>query len=48
VGSSRTFKLSDDRRIDEKLIDVVGVYLNPPDRAVVLCMDEKTKSALRS
>jgi hypothetical protein len=28
VGSSRTFKLSNDRRFDEKLIEVVGVYLN--------------------
>jgi len=39
----RTLKLSDDRRCDEKLIDVVGVYLNPPDKAVVLCMDEKSQ-----
>jgi hypothetical protein len=36
----RIFKLSNDRRFDEKLIDVVGVYLNPPDNAVVLCMDD--------
>ena len=39
----RTFKLSNDRRFDEKLIDVVGVYLNPPDKAVVLCVDEKSQ-----
>jgi transcriptional regulator with XRE-family HTH domain len=39
----RTFKLSNDRRFDEKLIDVIGVYLNPPDKAVVLCMDEKSQ-----
>src|SRR6266540_474700 len=39
----RTFKLSNDRRFDEKLIDVVGVYLNPPDKAVVLCVDEKSR-----
>jgi hypothetical protein len=39
----RTFKLSNDRRFDEKLIDVVGVYLNPPDRAVVLCMGPHTR-----
>jgi DDE superfamily endonuclease len=38
-----TFKLSNDRRFDEKLIDVVGVYLSPPDKAVVLCMDEKSQ-----
>jgi hypothetical protein len=36
----RTSKLSNDGRFDEKLIDVVGVYLNAPDKAVVLCMDE--------
>jgi transposase len=37
-----TFKLSNDPKFDEKLIDVVGLYLNPPDNAVVLCMDEKS------
>ncbi len=42
AASGATFKLSNDRRFDEKLIDVVGVYLNPPDKAVVLCMDEKS------
>jgi len=39
----RGFKLSKDKRFVEKLTDVVGVYLNPPDKAVVLCMDEKTQ-----
>lgn len=38
-----TFKLSNDTRFEEKLIDVVGLYLNPPDKAVVLCMDEKSQ-----
>ena len=38
-----TFKLSNDRRFEEKLIDVVGLYLNPPDKAVVLCVDEKSQ-----
>ena len=38
-----TFKLSQDKRFVEKLTDVVGVYLNPPDKAVVLCVDEKTQ-----
>jgi len=38
-----TFKLSNDKRFEEKLVDVVGVYLNPPDKAVVLCMDEKSQ-----
>jgi transposase len=37
-----TFKLSDDSRFEEKLIDVVGLYFNPPDKAVVLCVDEKS------
>ena len=37
------FKLSNDKRFEEKLTDVVGVYLNPPDKAVVLCVDEKTQ-----
>lgn len=39
----KTFKLSTDKRFEEKLTDVVGVYLNPPDKAVVLCVDEKTQ-----
>jgi transposase/transposase-like protein len=38
----KTFKLSNDPKFEEKLIDVVGLYLNPPDKAVVLCMDEKS------
>jgi transposase len=39
----KSFKLSNDPLFEEKLIDVVGLYLNPPDRAVVLCMDEKSQ-----
>jgi transposase len=39
----RTFKLSNDPRFTEKLTDVVGLYLNPPDRAIVLCVDEKSQ-----
>ncbi|HUK69866.1 MAG TPA: IS630 family transposase, partial [Streptosporangiaceae bacterium] len=38
-----TFKLPDDKRFEEKLTDVVGLYLNPPDKAVVLCVDEKSQ-----
>ena len=38
-----TFKVSTDPRFEQKLIDVVGLYLNPPDKAVVLCMDEKSQ-----
>jgi transposase len=40
---SRTFKLSRDERFLEKLTDVVGLYLNPPQQAVVLCLDEKSQ-----
>lgn len=36
-----TFKLSNDPRFEEKLVDVVGLYLNPPARAVVFSFDEK-------
>jgi transposase/DNA-binding CsgD family transcriptional regulator len=39
----KTFKLSNDRRFEEKLVDVVGLYLNPPEHAIVLCMDEKSQ-----
>jgi transposase len=39
----KTFKLSNDKRFEEKLVDVVGLYLNPPEQAVVLCMDEKSQ-----
>ena len=38
-----TFKLSGDPRFEEKLVDVVGLYLNPPENAIVLCMDEKSQ-----
>jgi transposase len=38
-----TFKLSNDPKFEEKLVDVVGLYLNPPEKAVVLCMDEKSQ-----
>jgi transposase len=40
---SETFKVSNDPRFEEKLVDVVGLYLNPPDKAVVLCFDEKSQ-----
>lgn len=39
----RTFKLSRDPRFVEKLTDVVGLYLNPPDKGIVLCVDEKSQ-----
>ncbi|MBA3891655.1 MAG: IS630 family transposase, partial [Gemmatimonadaceae bacterium] len=38
-----TFKLSNDPKFEEKLTDVVGLYLNPPEKAVVLCVDEKSQ-----
>lgn len=38
-----TFKLSNDKHFVEKLHDVVGLYLNPPDKALVLCVDEKSQ-----
>lgn len=39
----RTFKFSNDPRLVEKVIDVVGLYLDPPEGALVLCVDEKTQ-----
>ena len=38
-----TFKLSNDPRLAEKVADVVGLYLNPPDKALVLSVDEKSQ-----
>ena len=40
---NRTFKLSRDQQFVEKLNDVVGLYLNPPNKALVLCVDEKSQ-----
>lgn len=37
------FKLSNDPRFEEKVRDIVGLYLNPPERALVLCVDEKSQ-----
>jgi transposase len=42
-----TFKFSTDPRAEEKIYDVVGLYLNPPTNAVVLCLDEKTQVHLK-
>jgi transposase len=39
----KTFKFTTDPRAEEKILDVVGLYLRPPDSAVVLCTDEKTQ-----
>lgn len=38
----KTFKVSNDPNFEEKLVDVVGLYMNPPDNAVVFCVDEKS------
>ena len=38
-----TFKVSNDPNFEEKLTDVVGLYLSPPEKAVVLCLDEKSQ-----
>jgi len=40
---SETFKLSKDPLFIEKVRDIVGLYLNPPERALVLCVDEKSE-----
>ena len=40
---TETFKLSTDPYFIEKVRDIVGLYLNPPDRALVLCVDEKSQ-----
>lgn len=40
---SRTFKISRDPQFSEKVRDIVGLYLNPPEKAVVISMDEKTQ-----
>jgi transposase len=37
------FKISNDPKFEEKVRDVAGLYLNPPDRALVLCVDEKSQ-----
>jgi transposase len=40
---TKTFKLSNDKQFVEKVIDVVGLYLDPPDKALVLSVDEKSQ-----
>ena len=39
----RRFKISNDPQFEEKVTDVVGLYMNPPDKALVLCVDEKSQ-----
>jgi hypothetical protein len=38
-----TFQFSADELFEEKLRDVVGLYMNPPDNAIILCVDEKSQ-----
>jgi len=45
---AETFKLSTDPLFIEKVRDIVGLYLNPPDRALVLCVDEKSQALDRT
>ena len=40
---SQSFKLSNDKHFEEKLEDIVGLYLSPPEHAVVFCCDEKSQ-----
>jgi len=40
---TKGFKVSNDPKFEEKVTDIVGLYLDPPDRAVVLCVDEKSQ-----
>ncbi len=40
---TKTFKLFNDKRLVAKLQDIVGLYLDPPDRALVRCVDEKSQ-----
>lgn len=41
---SKSFKLSNDPFFVEKVRDIIGLYLNPPDKAMVLCVDEKSQT----
>ena len=43
---TRTFKLSNDPQFEEKFWDVIGLYLDPPAKALVLCCDENQCQAL--
>ncbi|HTN77303.1 MAG TPA: IS630 family transposase [Pirellulaceae bacterium] len=40
---TKTFKLSNDPQFAEKVVDIVGLYMNPPEHALVLCVDEKSQ-----
>lgn len=40
---TRSFKISNDPMFEEKVTDIVGLYMSPPDKALVLCVDEKSQ-----
>lgn len=40
---TKTFKISKDPKFEEKFWDVIGLYINPPDKAIVFCCDEKSQ-----
>ena len=40
---TKVFKVSNDKHFEEKFWDVIGLYLNPPDKALILCCDEKSQ-----
>ena len=42
-GSPGQVPMSRDPKFIDKLVDIVGLYLNPPDKALVLCVDEKSQ-----
>ena len=44
---SESFKLSPDPLLIEKVRDIVGLYMNPPDHAMVICVDEKSQIVRR-
>ena len=44
---AETFKFSTDPELEAKVVDVVGLYLAPPENAIVLCVDEKSPRSRR-
>ena len=40
---TRSFKFSNDPQLEEKVSDVIGLYLHPPEHALVVCVDEKSQ-----
>ena len=43
-----TYKLSTDQDFEAKLVNIVGLYLNPPEHAIVLCADESPEQGRRA